>query len=176
MKSLLADPEVKLVTLSPGQLFFGGGRTVVQTLLGSCVAITLWHPGRRIGGMCHYLLGSRGQAERKHGQAPGYFATDAVEYLVEQVRASGRPNSEFEAKMFGGGNMFESVQPRAHPVDVAQANVRAGRRLLEQNGFGMKSADVGGSRYRKIFFDLESGDVWVQYGRRQSAAMRSGVT
>jgi chemotaxis protein CheD len=176
VKSLISDPEVELVTVSPGQLFFGGGRTVVQTLLGSCVAITLWHPERRIGGMCHYLLADRGQADRRPARAPGYFAADAIEYLVAQVRASARPRSEFEAKMFGGGNMFEGVQAGSHPINVAQANVRAGRRLLEQYGFSIKAADVGGSRYRKIFFDLDSGDVWVQYGQRHFAAMSGGVT
>lgn len=48
--------SMQLVTLQPGEFHFGGANTRIQTLLGSCVAITLWHPIRRIGGMCHYML------------------------------------------------------------------------------------------------------------------------
>jgi chemotaxis protein CheD len=32
----------------------------IRTVLGSCVSITLWHPVKRVGGMCHFLLPTRG--------------------------------------------------------------------------------------------------------------------
>lgn len=49
------------IFLQPGEWYFGEGNTRVRTTLGSCVAIVLWHPVRRIGGMCHYMLPSRGR-------------------------------------------------------------------------------------------------------------------
>ena len=49
-----ADPPV--MHLQPGELIFGRGRGTIQTLLGSCVAVTLWHPQRRLSGMCHFVL------------------------------------------------------------------------------------------------------------------------
>ena len=48
------------VFLQPGDFHFGAGRTRISTLLGSCISITLWHPARLIGGMCHFMLPSRG--------------------------------------------------------------------------------------------------------------------
>lgn len=48
------------VILQPGELFFGKEDVVVKTLLGSCIAITLWHPEQKQGGMCHYMLPTRG--------------------------------------------------------------------------------------------------------------------
>ncbi|MFM2120003.1 MAG: hypothetical protein RL722_1471, partial [Pseudomonadota bacterium] len=56
-----AEAREELLIL-PGQLWFGPGgerAPVLRTLLGSCVAVTLWHPGRQLGGMCHYLLPAR---------------------------------------------------------------------------------------------------------------------
>ena len=44
-----------VISLLPGELYFGQ-RHLLKTLLGSCVAITLWHPQRQLGGMCHFLL------------------------------------------------------------------------------------------------------------------------
>ena len=55
---------INAVVLRPGDFYFGGGRTRISTLLGSCVSITLWHPQRHVGGMCHYLLARRnGQSD-----------------------------------------------------------------------------------------------------------------
>lgn len=48
--------EISEVVLKPGDFYFGGGATRISTLLGSCVSMTLWHPRRKIGGMCHYML------------------------------------------------------------------------------------------------------------------------
>ena len=44
------------VVLAPGQVSFATCPTRLRTLLGSCVAFTFWHPQRRIGGMCHFML------------------------------------------------------------------------------------------------------------------------
>lgn len=37
--------------LAPGDVVFETRPVRLRTLLGSCVAITFWHPHRRIGGM-----------------------------------------------------------------------------------------------------------------------------
>jgi len=47
------------IVLHPGDWWFGGGDTRARTVLGSCIAITLWHPQLRVGGMCHYMLPQR---------------------------------------------------------------------------------------------------------------------
>ena len=52
-------PHVIEIYLQPGELWFGDANTRIRTILGSCVAITLWHPHRRIDGMCRYMSQSR---------------------------------------------------------------------------------------------------------------------
>lgn len=151
------------ITLGPGDIHFGGGCSRLRTLLGSCVAITLWHPARRIGGMCHYQLPAAGARQRL---PDGHYADRAIAYFVRTLRAAGTHPNEYEIKLFGGGNMFDAAMVRASTLNVAQNNVDAGRNLLRQHGFAITVADVGGVRYRKIHFELWSGDVWVQYGKR----------
>ena len=53
--------SVQEVFLNPGDFHFAGGHTRIRTLLGSCVSIALWHPERKLGGMCHFILPERGQ-------------------------------------------------------------------------------------------------------------------
>ena len=71
-----APDNVKIVVLSAGDFHFGSGQTRISTLLGSCVSITLWHPRKHIGGMCHYLLPAR---TRKPGEPPdGRYGDEAL--------------------------------------------------------------------------------------------------
>ena len=155
--------DVVNVTLAPGEFYFGGGHTRVQTLLGSCVAITVWHPVKRIGGMCHYLLSTRGTNQKA---AKGYYADDAVEMFLKEIRRNNTKPFEYEVKLFGGANMFVCTSNNKGPTNVAANNILNGKILLQQSGFSkIKSKDVGGTSHRKIYLELWNGDVWVQRGR-----------
>ena len=76
-----AAPEDALeIFIRPGEFYFGDGNTRIRTILGSCVAVTLWHPERHIGGMCHYMLPRR--PRRKHSSI-----TAIGPYVQCQVRS-----------------------------------------------------------------------------------------
>lgn len=153
--------EIKDVNLSPGDFYFGQGNIRIHTLLGSCVAITMWHPRLLFGGMCHYLLPNRGINQRL---TRGYFADEAVAMFVDAVRNAGTRPDEYEVKVFGGGNMFKVQETSSYKFDVSRNNIQASVDLLKANGFNIKKTDVGGIFHRKIFIELWNGDVWVQRG------------
>lgn len=149
------------INLAPGGFYFGGAHTRIYTLLGSCVAITMWHPQKQIGGMCHYLLPSRGGNQRL---AQGYYADEAVDMFLGEVRKAMTKPNEYEVKVFGGGNMFDSSGNGPGNLSVPQNNIKTGCQLLKEYGFRVKATDLGGAFYRKIFLELWNGDVWVQRG------------
>ncbi|MDX1678888.1 MAG: chemotaxis protein CheD, partial [Arsukibacterium sp.] len=47
------------IFLQPGEFYFADEPCCIRTILGSCVAITMWHPRLKIGGMGHCMLPSR---------------------------------------------------------------------------------------------------------------------
>src|SRR3972149_9955326 len=55
-EKLPADGGRSRIYLPPGQLFASAERAAVSTILGSCVAVCLWDPILKIGGINHYLL------------------------------------------------------------------------------------------------------------------------
>ncbi len=158
------------VYLQPGQWHFGGGRTRVRTLLGSCVAISLWHPQLRVGGLCHYMLPTRnlhsrhGHAGHGHGghggQLDGGDADEAMYLLLRAMRAAGARPQEFEAKLFGGGRMYGDETVGS---DVPHRNVAAGRALVHQHGLRLRAEHLGGQGHRNLFFELWSGDVYLRF-------------
>jgi chemotaxis protein CheD len=150
------------IFLQPGEIYCGGSDTRIRTLLGSCVAITLWHP-RRIGAMCHFMLPAR---RRPPGAAvDARYADEALELLLAAMADAGAAADECEIKLFGGGNMFAPrtgiAAPQAAP-DVAQRNAAAARALLTGRGLALCAEDLGGRGHRQLIFDIGSGAVWVR--------------
>lgn len=146
------------IFLQPGEIFFGDADTRIRTILGSCVAITLWHPRRRIGGMCHFMLPERRRGERS--ELDGRYADEAMLLLIEEITRASTRAHEYEAKLFGGGNMFAPREQKQ--ITVAERNIDAGRELLRRHGFNVLVEHLGGRGHRQIIFEVGSGDVWVR--------------
>ncbi|WP_339532608.1 chemoreceptor glutamine deamidase CheD [Pseudomonas mucidolens] len=148
------------VLLAPGQVSFATRPTRLRTLLGSCVAITFWHPQRRIGGMCHFMLPAR---SRKDQPLDGKYADEALELLLRHAHAHGTRAQEYQVKLFGGGQMFPEQQHHVPAQDVASLNIRAALALAEQHQLHLTAQDMGSTGYRSIMFDLWNGNVWVRH-------------
>jgi chemotaxis protein CheD len=148
------------IFLQPGEFYFAEAPLYIRTLLGSCIAITMWHPQRLIGGMCHYMLPSR-QAIRD--QLNGKYADEAMLLFRDQARQHNTRLQDYQIKLFGGGTMFARRHHRAHGIDIANNNVAVAHRLLAHYGLTLSAQDLGHHGYRNIIFDLSTGDVWVKH-------------
>jgi len=146
------------IFLQPGEWYFGDAGTRIRTTLGSCVAFTIWHPTKRLGGMCHYMLPARGRAA---SELDGRYADEALRLLQREARRAGTRLKDYEVKLFGGANML-ALKTAAGSVPVR--NVATGRALVEQYGLKVKAECLGGEGYRQLIFDIATGDVWVRRG------------
>ena len=148
------------VFLDPGEYYFGEGMTRIRTLLGSCVAVTMWHPRRRLGGMCHFLLPQRGHGT---GDGPdGRYGVEAIGMLINDAEAAGTSPCEYQFKVFGGGNMFPQTG-KSTDGHVGSKNIDCAQRLLEDAGFAIEAQHLGGTGYRNVVFDVWSGHVWMKH-------------
>lgn len=149
------------IFLQPGEFYLADDPdTRLRTLLGSCVAMTMWHPRRRVGAMCHYLLPTRGQ--RRSGPLDGRYADEAyLMFLSEAVRIGTNP-ADYEIKLFGGGDMFPGLGAQVAPA-VGEKNVIAGLELLNAHRHDVKARHVGGHGHRVVMLDVWDGAVWVKH-------------
>lgn len=150
------------IYLLPGDLHFGDENTRIHTVLGSCISITLWHPRLHIGGMCHFMLPSRGTGKPSNGSLDGHYADEAIELLLCEIAKHKTRPDEYQVKLFGGGNMFRLALTE-NTFNVARDNVEAARALLDINGFDTHAEHMGGSGHRRIIFDLYDGSVLVKH-------------
>lgn len=163
------------IFLQPGGWYFGDKETRIRTLLGSCIAITIWHPRLQIGGMCHFILPERGSCTAAAG-FDGRYGDEAMAALLQVVRKHRTHPGEYVCKIFGGGNMFQSLTARhslreqrvsaasvSESSDVPCKNVRAARILVHQAGFRLTASHLGGRGHRNVYFEIWSGDVFLKF-------------
>jgi chemotaxis protein CheD len=156
-----ASADVLEIFLQPGEFYFGEERTRIRTLLGSCVAITLWHPRLRIGVMSHYML--PGRPKTAAGQSlDGRYADDVMLMFQRELQRTRTRPREYQVKIFGGGRMFQPPQKSGSHTDISERNIEAGHQLILQHGFDLAVHDLGGAGHRNVILDLWSGDVWVR--------------
>jgi len=156
------DKNPDVVVLAPGDIWFGRGNTVVRTLLGSCIAITLWSLEHSLGGMCHYLLPEQGQDGKERLARPGYYGSQAMTFFERQAALEGLELSAFQAKIFGGGEMFHGIERKAGSVNISARNIEWARQALAERHVKVLAQDVGGNVHRTLFMEIWSGDVWVR--------------
>jgi chemotaxis protein CheD len=149
------------VLLQPGESHFGTAGTRIRTLLGSCIAITMWNPVRRIGGMTHCLL--HGRAVERVGEPDCRFVDESTLWLLREATRRETDPAEYEFKLFGGGDMYHrlGLGNRNH---VGRRNSATAELLLGNLGLPITAHDVGGAVYRALVFDIATGAVWVRYG------------
>lgn len=161
-----AGVDVNEIYLEPGGFYFGGPDVRVRTLLGSCVAMTLWHPRLRMGGIAHFMLPSRSRPRRVGEALDARYADDVMELFCERVRALRTKAVDYEVKLFGGGNMFPHMVRVKDCSDVSCRNVQAAHRLVSEHGFTLKAEHLGGSGHRSLIFDLRDGAVYLRHANR----------
>ncbi len=149
-----------LLNLMPGELHFGGEPSALRTLLGSCVAVTLWHPRRNIGGMCHFLLPSRTRSAQD--AADGRYGDEAVGALVQALRAHGTEPGDYVAHLYGGADTMSDAS--GVKFNVGERNIERGWALIDSHGFTLDGVDVGDNVPRTVTLTLATGEVHCRRG------------
>ncbi|AGW14774.1 chemotaxis protein CheD [Megalodesulfovibrio gigas] len=156
----LPDPcPPDAVHLGVGEGGFFAAPTMVRTVLGSCVAVTLFCPERRMGGIFHGLLPSWKEYEEATPPGPRSYryVDSAIERLVAEFADRGVPPRHLVAKVYGGANALFQEN-----ISVAGRNVKVALETLARLGVRVAASSVGGSKSRKILFRTDTGEVTQQ--------------
>lgn len=149
--------EAERKYIHSGQLFVAVRPSVIQTVLGSCVAVCLYDSKMQISGMNHYLLplwNNEGLASPKYGNI-------AIAKLIEAMEAVGCEKRNMIAKIFGGAspNNFDSSKN----LLVGDKNIALAHHMLAEHRIKITASDLGGLRGRKISLESHTGRVMMKY-------------
>jgi len=124
--------------------------------LGSCVAVILYDPLPRIGGIVHVLL----PKAPNHHDKDEKFADTGTKRLVEEMILQGASKSRIFARLVGGAEMFTAVNISI--ANIGRDNIFEARRVLHNQGIRIVAEETAGKKGRSVYFDLETGKAVVQ--------------
>lgn len=125
--------------------------------LGSCIGITLYDKGKKIGGMAHIMLPKNNDPTVKSMK----FADVAITAMLEELTALGVRTRDIEAKIAGGAQMF-SFTASDEKKSVGYRNIVFVKEFLKEKDVKIVAEDTGGNVGRTIEIDLSTGVLGVK--------------
>jgi chemotaxis protein CheD len=130
--------------------------TLVQTVLGSCVSVTMYCSKSRWGGIFHALLPKMGDFPGRRVKGDHFrYVDSSILYLLREFSRAGIAATSLECKVFGGAS------PLHQHCDASAGlrNVQAAIDTLTEEGISVIASSVGGNAGRKLFFRTDTGLV-----------------
>lgn len=141
----------------------------LSTLLGSCVAVCLFDPELKIGGLNHFMLPN--MKDRRYGDVDSMLSGDfAMEALLNALLKMGAKKSRLQAKAFGGGTVIDTKQDS---FNIGLRNATFAKEWLEREGIPLISSDLLGPWSRKIIFLPFNGEAFC---KRMSTGVSAAST
>jgi chemotaxis protein CheD len=144
--------------LLPGEIFFSDAPSMVNTVLGSCISVTMFSHVQKIGMICHSMLPDS-TAVYKKDQNEFKYVDHSIEHMHMKFSALQICQKEIEVKLFGGSDMFEY---KSKDETVGTKNIYSAINVLQKLGYNIKAKDIGGQFTRKLYFSTETGIVYVR--------------
>ena len=131
---------------------------LVTYALGSCIAVVLYDPATKLGGMLHYMLPESSLDAQKAQQNPCMFADTGIRALVDAVMANGGQPRRMVVRLAGGAQVLDSEGV----FQIGKRNYLAARKILWKAGILIAGEAVGGEVSRTIRLELASGQLWIK--------------
>ncbi|MDR0622041.1 MAG: response regulator [Deltaproteobacteria bacterium] len=136
--------EINRVFILPGEYFISKQPHIISTLLGSCVAVCLYNPKLKFGGMNHYMLPSSPTQEKS-----GKYGEYAINVLLQFMERTVGNLSGLEAIISGGANVVSNITTGAQ---IGPRNIEIARQILKRHNIRIIAENVGGTVGLKLHY------------------------
>jgi chemotaxis protein CheD len=147
------------ININIGEFYATREPVIIHTLLGSCVAVCLFDPAKRIGGMNHIFLPKKTNTMHTKIKTDAHYGIRAMELLNNEIEGLGGHPRRMVAKVFGGASVMSAI---SNQYFVGEKNAAVALDFLKAQGIRIVSQDLGGNECRKIYFHTDTGDVLLK--------------
>lgn len=153
--------------LHPGQIIVTADESPIVTILGSCVAMTVYSPDKKIGGIFHALLPEHLEKSWRISNSPPVspdpdYVDYSFYYIKNRLSELGIDITQTRLMLFGGGDVLQTLAT-GKSASVGKKNVEMIKGIIEREKLRIAAEDTGGTKARKIIFHPGSGKTSVEY-------------
>jgi len=123
--------------------------------LGSCIAVVIYDPTVKVGGMLHYMLPESSMDPEKAKRIPAMFADTGIPTLFKQSYQYGATKKNLTVKVVGGAQIMDENGV----FNIGKRNYLALRKLFWKNNVMVTAEHVGGNVNRTVRLELTTGRV-----------------
>jgi len=158
------DPALPVIYLKPAELCVTDKPSVVRTVLGSCLAVTMFNRRLGVSAICHALLPQHALKEPSNNARSEKlkYVDYVIPKMVARMKSYDIKLEEIEVKLFGGAGMMNDQAEQVKNQPVGKLNIDTAIKVLEAEGLKLKTSDVGGTFGRKLFFYTHTGEVLLK--------------
>lgn len=145
--------QEKEIHVGIGEIAVASAPAKLKTVLGSCIALSIYVSQLRLGGMAHILLqGDDGESLRYSGPA--------TRELIERIRGKIKGDERLIAKLAGGAS---SSIGDDNPLlrNLGKRTMLHVVKILVDEGIDIFGMHIGGREGRNVIFDLSSGKLEI---------------
>ncbi|BCS52680.1 chemotaxis protein CheD [Geobacter sp. SVR] len=155
---------MKRIILNIGEVAVSREPVLLETILGSCVAVCLWDGERGIGGLNHYLLPS----EQTGTQKSTIYGGTSIDTLVEQIVHLGADIGALQAWIFGGGAVIDALDG---VFNIGDGNILIARERLRIYGIPIVGEHVRDTSGIRVALRTATGEITVRPLGKDSQAI-----
>ena len=129
--------------------------TLSTYALGSCVAVAVYDPGSKAGGLLHMMLPESSISPEKAIIQPAMFADTGLPLLFKALIGVKADRSRMKIFIAGGACVLTGNAN----FKIGERNIRATQVWLGQQGYQIRGSAVGGTFSRTVHLDVGTGQI-----------------
>lgn len=129
--------------------------TLTTYSLGSCLAVAIFDPAVRVGGLLHLMLPDSSIDADKAAVQPGMFVDTGVAALFQAAYQLGADKKRVRIAVAGGAQIMDSTGY----FNIGKRNHEALTQLFAKHGLRIDAEQVGGLVNRTVYLKVATGEV-----------------
>ena len=132
--------------------------SMITYALGSCIAVAVYDPAAKVGGLLHYMLPDSTLDAAKAKETPAMFADTGIPLLFKSCYKLGADKKRMVVKVAGGASILDE----SNFFRIGQKNIMAMRKLFWSNNVLIDAEDTGKNFNRTVRIDLGTGKFYIK--------------
>ncbi len=144
-----------------GEIVVTKDATVVLscTGLGSCIAMCVYDPFSKAGGLAHMMLPTCRNKNDISAPSVKYIDTGAL-LLINRLIKQGSSKENLIVKVAGGATMLQISG--SGQMDIGQRNIEEIKATLSRENIPILGSEVGGTAGRSVYFFMDTGRIIIK--------------
>jgi chemotaxis protein CheD len=128
--------------------------------LGSCIAVSIYDPGARVGGLLHFMLPESDLDSVRGRSEPCLFADTGMALLLRRTAELGASRQRMIVRAAGGAQVMDE----SGFFNIGKKNKEGLEKALVGAGLRIHGSSIGGTSSRSVRLELATGMFLMREG------------